>query len=164
MIRDIEITWGNNREFVRLLSERGTRFLIVGGTAVRFHAPQRREPADLDLLVEPFPEALASINAALVVLGAPLILVTAQEFAQPDKRFSNKNLLNVDVLTPPARLNFGDLWAGAEEAVMSFSPTHLRVASNATLQTLLRLAQEREPSRALDFAKDIELLQRVEQW
>ena len=161
-MRDVVITWGPNREFVRLLSASGARFLVIGGTAVRFHAPERREPGDLDLLVEPSSETLAKLNDAIAGVGAPLILSTPAEFARPDKGSRDRGVLNLDVLTPPVGLDFMESWARAEEAMMVLSITRVRVAAISTLQEWLRLAQLREPARAKDFAADLALLERAE--
>jgi hypothetical protein len=160
-MREVEITWGPNRDLVMLLSESGARFFVFGGTAVRFHVPERREPRDLDLLVEPSAEMLAKVNAALTHVGAPTIRATPDQFAKADKGLPSKGLLNVDILTPPAGVVFSEHWAAAEEAKMSWSPTRVRVASIPTLELLLRIGQEREPTRAQAFAKDLELLARA---
>ena len=61
-MREVEITWGPNRDLVARLSESGARFFVAGGSATRFHAPERREPGDLDLLVEPSAEMLAKLR------------------------------------------------------------------------------------------------------
>ncbi len=160
-MREIEITWGPNRNLVARLSESGARFLVAGGTATRFHAPERREPSDLDLLVEPSAEMLMKLNAALAHVGAPIILATPEEFAKVDKGIRSKGVLNVDVLTPPQGVDFSEHFAAAEEAIMNLSSTRVRVASIPTLERLLRIGQEREPARAQAFAKDLELLARA---
>lgn len=163
-MREIEIVTGSNREFVAQLSQRGARFFIFGGTATRFHVPERREPGDLDLLVEPSAQMLTELNAALAHVGAPPILATPGEFAQPNKRVSCKgpmNPLNMDLLTPPSGVDFPEHWAAAEEAMMNESSTRVHVASCSTVQLLLRIGQEREPRRAQVFAEDLELLARV---
>jgi len=160
-MRHVEIHWGSNRELVTRLSESGARFFVSGGTATRFHAPERGEPTDLDLVVEPSAEMLAKLNAALAHVGAPTITATPEEFAKGDKGFPSKGVLNVDFLTPPAGVSFAEHWAAAEEAIMSWSSTRVRVASIPSLELLLRIGQEREPARAQAFAKDLELLARA---
>jgi len=161
MTRDIEITWGPNRALVKLLSDSGARFMVVGGTALRFYNQRRRIPNDLDLLLEPSAEMLLKLNAALASMGEPQLLASPEEFAQPDKGCPYKANLNVDLLTPPAGVDFSEQWTTAQDVIMMGSSTRVRVASVNTLQLLLRVAQTRTPSRAQDFAKDLELLEAV---
>lgn len=160
-MREIEVTWGPNRELVARLAESGARFFVFGGTATRFHVPERREPNDLDLMVEPSGEMLTKLNASLVGVGAPPILATPEQFSKGNCGAPSKGVLNVDILTPPTGVDFAEHWGAAEEVTMNLSTTRLRVASIPTLELLLRLGQEREPARARALAEDLDLLARA---
>jgi hypothetical protein len=160
-MRVVQITWGPNRELVAQLSEWRVRFFVAGGTATRFRAPERREPNDLDLLVEPSLGTLEKLNAALAYVGAPIITATPEQFATAGRQYRDRTVLNVDILTPPTGVCFSEHWEATEEAIMSCSQARVHVASMATLVLLLRIGQEREPSRAQAFAKDLDLLSRA---
>ncbi len=59
------------KDLLRILLEKGARFLIIGGYAViRYTEP--RYTKDLDLLISPTPENAAKVYAALQDFGAPL--------------------------------------------------------------------------------------------
>lgn len=161
IVREIEIVTGSNRDLVTHLANNRARFFVAGSTATRFHTPERRPPNDLDLLVEPSADMLVKLNAALACVGAPTITATPEHFCKGNGGIRSKGVLNVDILTPPTGVNFAEHWAAAEEVVMNYSTTRLRVASNSTMQLLLRIGQEREPSRAPAMAEDIELLVRA---
>src|SRR5438309_2150328 len=100
------ITWGKNRELVDLLSASGARFLVIGGTAVLFHAPERGTFDDLDLLLEPTEEAGGVLMAVMERLGGPRVLATSDEFAQPSKQVRERSVFYLDVLTPPHDFDF----------------------------------------------------------
>jgi len=153
------ITFGPNRELMSSLIQGGARFLIIGSTAVRFHAPNRAEPNDLDVVVEPSADGLKQLNVALSRVGAPLVLATPDEFGCPNKGFRQKTVCNIDVFTPITGLNFADHWAAGEEATMAFSSTVVRVASKETLTVWLRHAMNVEPTRRDAILKDLQLLE-----
>lgn len=159
--RDIELTWGANRDLMTALTADSVRVLVIGGTAVRFHAPERREPNDLDLLVEPtVGTASKLIRAVETVIGRPLPIQPAQ-LARPAVGFREKAVLNVDVVTPYPGFDFADAWERAEEATMVCSTTVVRVASISTLLVWLRHALTAEPTRADSIADDMALIERV---
>lgn len=89
-MREIEITWGANRDLVARLSGSGGRFFVFGGTATRFYAPGRREPNDLSLLLQP--EALALVGPhrrkrATNWRSAPAAIASAATIAAPTARW-----------------------------------------------------------------------------
>src|SRR5262245_49601288 len=60
------ITWGGNRYLVEALVQADARFMVVGGTALRFYVPERPiGNNDLDLLVEATPTNAERIISAL---------------------------------------------------------------------------------------------------
>lgn len=160
-VREIELTWGANRDLMTALAADAARVLVIGGTAVRFHAPERRDPSDLDLLVEPTVESASKLLRAVEpILGRPLPIQPAQ-LARPAVGFREKTVLNVDVVTPYVGFEFAQAWADAEEATMVCSTTVVRVASIPTLLVWMRHALNAEPTRAESIASDIALVERA---
>jgi hypothetical protein len=159
--REVELTWEANRRLMSLLAEDAARVLVMGGTAVRFHAPERREPNDLDLLVDPLEETASKVVRAVeTVIGRSLPFQPAQ-LARPGVGFREKTVLNLDVLTPHIGFKFADAWVGAELATVVCSTTVVRVASIPTLLVWLRHALTAEPKAAESIASDIALLERA---
>lgn len=111
MPRDIVITWGDNQKLATLLAERGARFFVIGSTAARFHVPEWRDPNDLDLLFEPSPDTGQKVISAFAALGVQA-LFTPEQFAQPSAKgmrgFPEKQVCNVDVMTPFAGFDFAE--------------------------------------------------------
>lgn len=66
--------------FVRLLSERGVRFVVIGGQAVIFHG-RVRATLDLDLLVAPTRQNAARVAAAIAEFASPF--AETYDFAVP---------------------------------------------------------------------------------
>lgn len=166
-MREVEINWGDNRKFVEHLSASGGRFFVIGGVATHFHVPARI-PDDLDIIVEPSADMLAKLEAALRYVGAPPLAedLTPERFSRPPAVWLKCQggiwPTYMDVFTPTEGVNFSEHWATAEEAIMSSSKSLVRVASNATMQALLRLGIEREreqqPAKAEKYARDLALL------
>jgi len=153
--------------FAEKLSESGTRFLIVGGGAVRFHAPQRQDPKDLDIYVEPTMAAVDGLNAVMHSLGAARRVATADALARPTLGFPvegpDRRRWGVDVFLKAAGFEFAEHWAVGDEATLARSSTRVRVASIATMKQWLRHALTMEPLRANAIMADLELLEHVEQ-
>jgi len=73
-------------EIVRALNSAGVRYLVVGGLAVVAHG-HVRFTADLDLVLDPTPDALLRAIEALSALGyRPRAPVPFAEFADREKR------------------------------------------------------------------------------
>jgi hypothetical protein len=153
--------------FAERLAESGTRFLIVGGGAVRFHAPERRDPKDLDIFVEPTMAAVDQLNAIMHALGAARRVATPDALARPTLGFPvegpDRRRWGVDVFLKVAGFEFPEHWAAGHEAALAGSAVGVRVASIATMKQWLRHALTMEPSRANDIMADLELLERAEQ-
>lgn len=165
-MRAVLITGGDaNEEFVAQLWRNGARFFIIGGTATHFHVPDREWPSDLDIIVEPSADMLAKLDAALVHVGEPpLPNLSLERFMRlppihlPYK--GNQDVLYMDIFTPSEGVDFSEHWTTADEAMVR--GVAVRVASNATMQTLLRLGIEKErdqqPEKAEKYARDLALL------
>lgn len=71
---------------VRSLDDAGVRYLVVGGLAVVAHG-FLRFTADIDLVLDPDPDAMRRAVAALAGLGyTPRAPVPFEEYADPEKR------------------------------------------------------------------------------
>lgn len=160
-MRSIEIAWQANQDLVEGLARSGARFFVVGSTATRFHAPERQEPGDLDLVVEPSEEMLNKLNAVLGRIGAPRIAASPEQFAKGNGHYRDRFMLNADILTPSTGMDFAVHWHVAEEVVMNQSQVHVRVASIATMQRLLCVGLSRELEQAQKLTRDLDLLARV---
>jgi hypothetical protein len=157
-MRDVTITWDANRKLVAELSAHGARYLVVGGAAVLFHAPERRTFDDLDLLVEPTLEVAKKVRSAMNrVAGHPMAWIP-EELAGPSKQCRDRSVFYCDILTPRAGVDFSPHWDTSEEARMVASDVLVRVASIPTLLALLRSIEEITPKHV----RDIELLEEAQ--
>lgn len=161
MAREIVIYTGANQDLLRRLSANGARYMVIGSTAARFHVPEWREPNDLDVVIEPSEETARKVIDAVSSIAGRRITDDPRLLARPNTGFPEKTVLNVDVLTPLPGFDFGEHWPLAEDAMMAYTGTIVRVASIATLIAWKRLAIPREPDRAADIARDIELLEQA---
>jgi hypothetical protein len=161
MAREILITWGQNQHLMALLAASAARVLVIGGTAVRFYAPERRDPNDLDLLIEPTEvNATKVLRAMETVIGRQLPIVP-EALAGPSKVVREKMVLNVDVMTPHVAFDFAEAWGQGEEAAIAYAstPARVRVAAIPSLLAWLRYARTAEPSRAEAIESDMTLLE-----
>ena len=148
-------TFGLNAEFLSRLHQCGARFLIIGGTAVRFHCPDR-EANDLDIMIEPTTE-----NARLIIAELERSKVTchftAHDLAQPDQHipFKEKNYY-LDILTPKEGCQFSGLLTSACDAVVEYRGLQVPVKV-ASKETLIALSMQCESSDKR--TRDIQLLQ-----
>ena len=80
------------KDLLRILLEKGARFLIIGGYAViRYTEP--RYTKDLDLLISPTPENAAKVYAALQDFGAPLETLGGGQHLQRRFRSSARKIV-----------------------------------------------------------------------
>lgn len=144
-------TFGGNEPLVAALVRAGARFLVVGGSALRCHIPERPIGSnDLDILVESTVPNAAKVTAALANIGLVGPDLTPERLAQ--RRVTQVSLkiagLWADIITNPM-LPFDEHWRQAESAVVFGIP--VRVASPHTL--LLLLAASPELKHADDRAR-----------
>jgi len=150
------------------LSERGGRFVVVGGLAVVLHGHPRLT-VDLDLAVDLEAEAARRTIEALTSLGLrPLAPVAAVDFADPARRrewveqkgmrvfslFDPEDPLRIVDLFVEAPIDFESLWSNAR--LVELGRVSVRVASIADLVRMKRMA-----GRAQDL-DDIERLLEIE--
>ena len=143
------VMFGPNGELLAELNRQGVRFLIVGGVAVHYHAPERKYD-DLDILVDPSPFNADLCVMALDKLGLnPLFL--APQLAKPNTQIRLKLYHYADVITPAADINFDAEWLCSTDALINGQP--VRIASRDLLKRM-----KSGTDRPKD-AEDIELLQ-----
>lgn len=146
-------TLGANQELVDSLVNLGARFIIVGGLAVHYHAPERKV-GDLDILIERPPDTAQKVIA--VLSSCPLIQhsITTEQLLRPKKtQIPAKIYFNVDILTPGEEIDFDQHWSQAHDARVGNTP--VKVAAVETLLLLLSLSTEPK------HAQDIELLKAI---
>jgi len=150
------------------LSERGGRYVVVGGLAVVLHGYPRLT-VDLDLVVDLEPEAARKTIAALTSLGLrPLAPVDAAEFADPQRRrawvtekgmrvfslYDPNDPLRIVDLFVESPVDFESLWTNARS--VELGRISVRVAAIPDLIRMKRLA-----GRAQDL-DDVEHLTEIE--
>jgi hypothetical protein len=141
--RDMTIlnTFGGNADFARTLTKAQVEFLVVGGLAVVFH--NCRDPLkvdDLDLLLNPSPEnAERFIECCWPRDLMPL--PTVAQVAKPNLQIPLKiiPLFNLDILTPPQHIDFGELSDRSESALLQGN-IPVRVISRRDLIMLKQIA------------------------
>ena len=147
------LTFGANQELVDSLVKLGARFIIVGGLAVHYHAPERKV-GDLDLLIERSPETAENVIA--VLSSCPLIKhsITIDQLLRPNRvQIPAKVYFNADILTAGEDTNFDQYWEQAHDARIGNTP--VKVAAVETL--MLLLSQSDQPKHA----QDITLLKQI---
>lgn len=142
------LAFGGNRPLVEALVRASVRFLVVGGSALRLHAPERPIGSnDLDLLVDATLENATRVISALASLGVTGPTLTPERLAQREKtqvRLHTADLF-ADIITAPG-LDFAAHDKVAVDALLFGVP--VRVASVETLR--LMLADSNEPKHAQD--------------
>lgn len=95
-------------DFLRLLSDQGVEYLIVGGYAVAFHG-YVRATNDLDLFFRKTPANIARIGRALLCFGLPTTPAERERFSEPG------NIIRMGV--PPVRLEMINSISGVSFAL-----------------------------------------------
>ena len=143
------LTSSANFELVEALTKYSARFFIVGGTAVRYHLPER-DSGDLDILIEPSAKTASAVISALS--SCPLIStadLTVEKLIQPQKiQIPAKIHFYADILKPAYDFDFDLHWAQAHDARIGQIP--VKVASVKTLLALL--VDSNEPKHASDIS------------
>ena len=141
-------TFAPNQELIDSLANLGARFIIVGGLAVHYHAPERNV-GDLDLLIERSADTAAKVIA--VLSSCPLIKhsITTDQLLRPKKtQIPVKIYFNADILTTGEDIDFEQHWSRAHDARVGNTP--VKVAAIETLLLLLSLSEK--PKHVEDIA------------
>lgn len=105
------LTHSNNSQLLDTLGEVGVKFLVTGGMAVKFYAPQR-EADDLDLLISPDHQNLTHLRSCLNKLGFHQNL--DKLLNRMDTQVVLKSYFWADLLIKGTVEDFEDLWANSE--------------------------------------------------
>lgn len=151
-IGDNLVHWAANEELVRVLSDKGVRFVVVGGLAVAWHCPER-EADDMDLLVDPTHENSERIS--LVLTSLRLTGHGPDSFSRSGLQVPLKQIYYADLLTPMAgAASFAEIESAAVNAWLFSIP--VRLASVSALIAMKNLAassaQEERDKHLTDIA------------
>lgn len=164
-------TWSEMRrasleQIVRVLNDAPARFLVVGGLAVVIHG-YLRFTADVDLVLEPDPEARRRALRALAGLGyAPRVPVPIESFADAEqiRRWTEgKGMLVFKLYSEAHRETDVDLMLGMPfdfEAAYSRSRRE-RIESDLVM-TVLPRRELLEMKRAAGRQKDLDDIEALE--
>lgn len=99
------------KEFLKLLNEHETEYLLVGGYAVGYHG-YPRATGDLDIWVECSPGNAGKLVAVLLEFGFGSSGVTPEMFLEPDQiiRMGNPPL-RLELLTSISGVEFAEAYA-----------------------------------------------------
>ncbi len=105
-------------ELLALLNERKVRALIVGGYAFVYHT-RPRTTKDIDIWVEPTPQNVQGLLAALDDFGFGSLGLKADDFLAPG-RFVQLGYppRRIDLMTSLKGVDFEDAWKGRVEDVI----------------------------------------------
>lgn len=98
------------KELLSVFNAHRVKYLVVGAYAVSIHA-QPRATKDLDILVKADARNAKAVLAALAEFGAPLVGLTAGDFAEPGPFFRiGRTPVAVDILTEIPAVAFDAAW------------------------------------------------------
>jgi len=152
------VSYRRNKRLVEAFSDAGVPFIVIGGTAMQFHFPER-VPDDLDIVVAPTVEAGRRLLVALAAVGHPGNF-TAEEYPQNSRPASIRlkppnSRLYADVLRAAPWFNFDEQLNDAHDALLFNTP--VKVASR---RALLLCIEHIENPTAKNL-RDMELLRRA---
>ncbi len=144
-----------NRDFRDLfaaLNGAGSRYLVVGGYAVAFHA-EPRYTKDLDVWVEPSADNAARVFPALSEFGAPLGDLSPEDLARPGLIFQIGLPPNrIDIITAIDGVEFAEAWEG--RAHLDYGDQRIAVIGREAL-----LRNKRAAGRPQDLI-DVQLIEK----
>lgn len=131
------------QDMLDALTRSGAEFVVLGGHAVAAHGFVRATK-DLDILVRPSRENAERVILALARYGAPLLGVTAEDFAAEGLVFQvGVAPRRIDLLTAATGLSFDEALAG-----------HLEVQSGTLSIPIVSLQALLKNKRATDRSED----------
>jgi len=113
------------KEFLRLLSEKDVKYLIVGGYAVGYHG-YPRSTGDMDLWVDSTEENAERLVQALKEFGFDVPKLNSDLFVAPDRvvRMGHPPL-RIEILTSVTGVSFGECYSSrVEERLEDGMPIH----------------------------------------
>jgi hypothetical protein len=139
------------RDILQALSAEQAKFLLVGAYALAAHG-YPRATLDIDIWVMPSPENAAAVLRALQRFGAPLQMVTREDFLRDDTVFQlGVAPRRIDLITGASGLKFAE--ADAHAVTVEIEGLQIRVLSLVDL-----IVNKRASGRTKDLA-DVEALE-----
>jgi len=148
-VRNVQ-TFGHNSVLLAEFNRQSVRYLIIGGVAVHYHAPER-EYDDLDILIDPNPANADRCYSALQKLGVMPSFASAQ-LTRPNQQLRLKAHHYADAITPAPDVNFNDEWARAANAMVNDQAVRI-----ASVDLLIRMKSSNRPKDV----EDVKLLMRA---
>ncbi len=140
------------RDLFAAFSATASRFLVVGGYAVAFHAAPRFTK-DLDIWIEATPENAGRVFESLTAFGAPTGNLTREDLAREGLVFQIGLPPNrIDVLTSITGVSFSEAWDNRVESRYGDQPIWI-------LSRRLLITNKRSMGRPQDLI-DADLLER----
>lgn len=156
-MHDQLLTFGRNGDFIRALVDHRVDFLVVGGLAVVFHGCRDEMSVDdLDLMLNPSKDNAENFIACLANLGLSVTWST-QDFSKPNVQLPIKRDFYLDILTPPANIEYEMLIRHALDAGLNKIP--IKVVSREDLIALKRIAVKRQESEIVKHRSDLQCLE-----
>lgn len=149
------------KDLLRTFNEHKVRYLVVGGYAVMKYT-EPRYTKDLDVWVEASSENARAVFAALRDFGAPLVNITAADFAREGCIYQmGRPPARVDVLTSVDGVRFADAWPNRVATDFGGIPAHLisRQDLLANKRAVGRPQDQIDVNNLMDAEKAIERLQ-----
>jgi hypothetical protein len=112
------------RDILRLFTEEGVEFVIVGAWALSLHGVPRAT-GDMDLFVRSDKANAVKVIAALTRFGAPLSAqsVTADDFTRPGVVYQcGLPPRRIDILTEISGLSFDEVWGSRASVTFEGRP------------------------------------------
>jgi len=139
------------KEFLRLLSEKDVKYLIVGGYAVGYHG-YPRSTGDMDVWVDSTEENADRLVQALKAFGFDVPKLDSDLFVAPDRvvRMGHPPL-RIEILTSVTGVSFGECYPSrVEEGLEDGTPIHF-----------IGLEKLKENKRASGRHKDLDDLENL---
>jgi predicted nucleotidyltransferase len=139
------------REFLRLLSEKNVKYLIVGGYAVGYHG-YPRSTGDMDVWVDSTEENADRLVQALKAFGFDVPKLDSDLFVDPDRvvRMGHPPL-RIEILTSVTGVSFEECYSSrVEEELEDGTPIHF-----------IGLEKLKENKRASGRHKDLDDLENL---
>jgi predicted nucleotidyltransferase len=139
------------KEFLRLLSEKNVKYMIVGGYAVGYHG-YPRSTGDMDVWVESAQENAERIVTTLKEFGFGIPGLSPDLFLDPDRvvRMGHPPL-RIEILTSVTGVSFGECYSSrVEEELEDGTPIHF-----------IGLEKLKENKRASGRHKDLDDLENL---
>lgn len=154
MTEDQLHTFHRNGAFMQALIHHQVDFMLVGGLAVKFYRC-RDVVDDLDLMLNPSEANVQRFFHALRDLKLN-VRCSTEEVSKPNVQIALKIDFNLDVLTPPAGIDYDSLKQRSSTTPINNIPVH--VVSRKDLIELKRIALTRQESDIAKHQRDLQCL------